>query len=210
MTMILSLIIAVFAAPAVLAQCSTGYYYDGSACYYPPNCPYLTSWHNSVTMTCVNQCPSGTYFAQGTLYNFATATTTFYQECQICSSSCATCSTTNGVPHCTSCPIGKFFDGSGCYDTCPSGYGRTSDMTCQPCSSLCGVCLGPTDSDCTVYCPFGWQNAWLVPCVSCDSSCRTCIGGSNNQCLSCPSGKYLSSNTCLPNRRNLLRDPNSP
>ena len=52
------------------------------------------------------------------------------------------------------------------------------------------------------WAPCASTNQYMSPaqsgtCYYCDSTCATCSGGSANQCLTCPTGRFASSTSCL-------------
>ena len=108
-----------------------------------------------------------------------------------CHESCVTC---NGPTSedCTSCAVGRFYDGAECQlcDGCGEGEftveacAMNSNTVCQACSS-CGegeyeaaACSGTADAVCS----------------ACHNSCDTCSGPSEMECLSCSAGSFLDGN----------------
>jgi proprotein convertase subtilisin/kexin type 5 len=99
-----------------------------------------------------------------------------------------------------------------CYDQCAVGwYGDVSTMTCQQCLYDCFTCSNGTacaTCDSTVdhrikslnRCPAGpgyYDTGVNDPVAApCTSPCATCVT-SATYCLSCVTGYYLSSSSCL-------------
>jgi proprotein convertase subtilisin/kexin type 5 len=153
---------------------------------------------------CLSDCPTGTFFADG--------------SCLVCSSSCLTCSGTS--TYCTSCPDGQHQYKNGCYAQCPGVIvsGRCTDRcadgqfasggSCFPCDAKCEACSGSATNctrcangfmsyagDCVVTCPTGYFPSSGV-CLQCDISCNGC-SGSPFICDSCAVGYVRSGNRCI-------------
>ncbi|EAX87977.1 hypothetical protein TVAG_112200 [Trichomonas vaginalis G3] len=95
------------------------------------------------------------------------------------------------------------YTGDGCFSVetvynCTSNcYSCSSSFICDQCiqgtKMYNGRCYGPCDqtTDAT-------YDTGRGTCERCDSSCKTCNGPSFTQCTSCPSGKILWNNICIP------------
>jgi len=84
-------------------------------------------------------------------------------------------------------------------NNCSCAYGQYMDPTivqCKPCNSACGLCFGPTSSEC-----YSCSENYIytgTSCMACDNTCNTCFGTASNECLTCRGGYHLSeNNTCL-------------
>jgi len=132
---------------------------------------------------CVDSCPNGTWEKSSD------------NTCQICDSSCKTCSA-GAASDCSSCNDGDYLKGT----------------TCLSCSSICKTCaISQTNcsscnsgsfllsSNCLLQCTAGnWPDSSTNTCNPCDNSCVTCQApGTSASCLSCSSGFYLNGNQCL-------------
>jgi proprotein convertase subtilisin/kexin type 5 len=167
----------------------------------------------AVNNSCVNFCPDGQYI------NYTAFT------CSLCSTACLTCITK--ATKCLSCGTSLggqlYLNGTTCIFNCPTAtYPNSTLFACRPCDVSCATCNGPSSSNCltcatvvsggttTIYylaigasgcattCPDGQFKNSAIPnyCQQCSSLCVLCQG-SANICTSCPTGFYLSGNTCL-------------
>ena len=153
---------------------------------------------------CLSTCPLQTYSDIST------------HICQLCDSTCATCSTA-GSNYCLSCKPNFFLQTltgpAQCLSNCPSHtYPDTLTNVCQNCDISCETCqnsgsdfcqscngtkmlqssTGP--SQCLTSCPthtFACSSPNI--CKSCDSTCQDCLNEFVGGCISCPSGKFLNS-----------------
>ena len=89
-------------------------------------------------------------------------------------------------------------------DTADQSLGfRGITMTFQTVTSPATTFYGSTNQTLPDrWAPCKSTNQYMSPahsgtCYNCDSTCATCSGGSANQCLTCPTGKFLSSTSCL-------------
>lgn len=99
-----------------------------------------------------------------------------------------------------------------CYDTCNvRWYGNTVSMTCQAClydcytctnATACATCNATADfrslngTRCSPITGYYDNNTNTTTGSACTSPCASC-SGSGTYCLSCVSGYYLSSHTCI-------------
>ena len=117
--------------------------------------------------SCLTSCPSGTYEDNVAM------------TCEDCVSPCQNC-TGPASTECSSCPNGRFLDGTSCLISCPAGkYGNTVTNTCDSCDPECSSCTGPANTEC--------------------SSCSGLRFLEGSQCvLSCSSGSFKNTvtNTC--------------
>ncbi|PFH50509.1 hypothetical protein AMATHDRAFT_144925 [Amanita thiersii Skay4041] len=141
-------------------------------------------------------------------------------KCDSCPAKCTSCkipsftvaSTVNDL-QCTGCLPGSFLSKGQCVEKCPDGtfVSPTDNLTCTPCDSSCGTCVGSSNfcltcsnnqlasnGKCVSSCPsstFSSNNA----CITCHPDCATCSGGAFNQCKSCPPERpVLVGGRCLP------------
>ena len=198
------------------AECTTGKFLDDGTCV--DTCATPATYQNSTTLKC-EPCPefcssctnstvctecSGTNsllndacyeFCPGGMYS--DVDTDGLRKCFTCDPTCITCSS---ATYCYTCPPNRFLN-------IQSG----TTATCDLCDSSCMTCKGPLDTDCTLchpeytYQPSTSKCLFLTcesnefidlengQCSPCDSSCKTCNGGTANDCLTCPTGKFLSS-----------------
>jgi proprotein convertase subtilisin/kexin type 5 len=148
-------------------------------------------------------------------------------QCAICNSVCATCTSLNVCQSCQSVNgIAYFLNGTTCTATCPSNqFGQLSNYHCVACTDGCATCFGAGLSSCyscgvssgsvnyyLIYgtdicsqtCPDGqYANSTSFLCLLCSGSCKTC-SATPTYCLTCglsPYGYavYLYSNQCLMN-----------
>lgn len=88
----------------------------------------------------------------------------------------------------------SFFQGS-IYEFTLNNYARSDSEIGQ---SVLRGCSGTTCSSCPARlaaCPSLSLMTGIVP--SCSSVCKTCTDGQPSKCLSCPSGTFLQSSTCV-------------
>ena len=80
---------------------------------------------------------------------------------------------------------------------------RNITMTLQTVTSPATTFYGSTTQPLpNRWAPCASTNQYMSPaqsgtCYYCDSTCATCSGGSANQCLTCPTGRFASSTSCL-------------
>ncbi|KAF9551262.1 hypothetical protein CPC08DRAFT_755060 [Agrocybe pediades] len=141
-------------------------------------------------------------------------------ECDSCGAKCTSCqipnfsvaSTINQL-QCTGCLRGFVLSNGKCIDKCPAGtfVSPQDNLTCLPCSSSCGTCMGSADfcltctsgqlassGQCVSTCPSNTFSS-SGSCIKCHPDCASCSGPSFNQCSSCPAGRpVLTSGRCLP------------
>lgn len=95
-----------------------------------------------------------------------------------------------------------------CLKTCPRRQWPNSDTaSCQPCSSVCDSCFGPSSDhclgcregglfyeyECLARCPDGYYaEGELRECLPCPPTCATCEGARGDRCLTCVLGLVLS------------------
>lgn len=153
---------------------------------------------------CVTQCAQGT-FPSGNV-------------CQVCDFTCAQCLGTS--TNCIACPIGTYLYNSACWtycpgvmnenqcvNTCPAGYFRQSNQTCQQCKAGCLTCDNvltcltcqnnslSLNGSCVTSCGDGYYT-FRGLCVACDRSCKNCAN-IPTQCTSCAQGYIQSGAYCL-------------
>ena len=153
---------------------------------------------------CLTTCPNG-YFK-----NEAN------RVCEICSTNCLTCVSTNTT--CTSCETTtpKFLFQSGCYEQCPNeGYfADTVSGSCLPCDSSCLSCKASATDCIACVAPYFYDQAARSCvaacgaeqyinndiCYDCQEFCQTCFSGLHSDCSYCKAGSFLQQdgNTCLP------------
>ena len=129
--------------------------------------------HDPVSMTCVDQCPTG-YFLNG-------------QTCYKCHESCATCSG-SASNQCVTCAAPKLFENGFCVESC--GQGATPvNGNCQgsSCTSPCVTC-----SQSPTWC-LSCDQSSSTPAL--DVGTGTCVADNVN---GCSSGFFLNNatNTC--------------
>merc|ERR1712232_99108 len=110
-------------------------------------------------------------------------------NCSISATNCTSCVSASGIP---------FLDGNVCVDACPDDEFPLNGV-CQPCSPICGTCIGSADNcltceqprpfkvngnSCTNECP---DDTFLSgdECFDCSGNCATCDGPDSDDCLSC-------------------------
>uniref|UniRef100_A0A8C3JAN1 Proprotein convertase subtilisin/kexin type 5 n=1 Tax=Calidris pygmaea TaxID=425635 RepID=A0A8C3JAN1_9CHAR len=145
---------------------------------------------------CYKYCPENTYRDESSL------------QCRECPSNCDSCD----KEKCDSCKEGFYLLDGTCVSECGDGF-FTDDISreCEPCHRSCATCVGYSYEHCT-GCKSSFQlshgrclnprnsppdgkNEQNQP--SCDPSCRTCEK-SAGICTSCPEGKFLIHDTCVP------------
>jgi proprotein convertase subtilisin/kexin type 5 len=165
------------------------------------NCSSCPSGYILASSTCVSNCSDN-----GLYYNSAT------RDCNKCSVTCYSCSGPT-TSNCLSCAAPLQLYAGSCLSTCPFGYYPTPTQICQPCGPTCASCSGSPFNctlcssllflqtfnnigSCVQSCSVGYyiSNGYCQPC---NSKCLTCSGPNENQCLSCKSGLFLVSQTCI-------------
>ncbi|TRZ25690.1 hypothetical protein HGM15179_001409 [Zosterops borbonicus] len=133
-------------------------------------------------------------------------------QCRDCPSNCDSCDK-NG---CNSCEKGFYLSDGTCVSECGDGFfADVVSRECEPCHRSCVTCVGYSYKNCT-----GCKNSFQLShgqclnpgnslpvrklwsdgnrkSLSCDSSCMTCEKYPD-KCTSCPEGKFLIHNTCVP------------
>jgi hypothetical protein len=137
--------------------------------------------------TCVTACPSPTVGNNGTRSCAASCTNpNEYADisdnriCKTCDGTCATCSGT--ATSCLKCSSPRFLSDSSCVIACPDP--TVGNNGTRACAASC------TNSN--EYPDLSNNRI----CKTCTAICATCSISAGN-CLSCNTGKYLNSNTCL-------------
>lgn len=128
--------------------------------------------------------------------------------CQICSSNCLTCLSSN-FSLCTSCSNLLYLHSNLCISTCPN-FTYPDSNKCLNCIYPCLLCSSST-SCISCHPQLILLNtqclSCLSPCLTCSifiTNCTSCNSSSthpilyNSQCVdTCPSGYYRNLNTCL-------------
>ena len=153
---------------------------------------------------CISDCPSGTYYGDG--------------SCLACSTRCLTCQ--GSAERCTSCLPSQYLYNRSCYtqcpvaivngictDTCPGGS-FLKGSSCVRCDASCQTCSGSATSctscangyyshlgNCIKDCPFDTLPRGSS-CVACDSSCDGCSGSLLN-CINCAAGFARLGSSCV-------------
>jgi len=175
--------------PAICNGCATTT--TCSACY------------STATLTADNicVCPDGAVFQAGTKTCVFTSCPSSCNGCATattCSACYSTASLTDG--QCV-CPTGTNFDASSL--SCKSTVITGCDNLCNECASttVCKTChsnaLLTSAGKC--LCPSGsaFDISTKSCIIGCTSGCKTCSGISDYRCLSCNTGYYLLSATCV-------------
>ncbi|TFK72872.1 hypothetical protein BDN72DRAFT_869384 [Pluteus cervinus] len=141
------------------------------------------------------------------------------KECDSCGPKCTTCRISGfnagSLPtdvQCTGCLPGFVLSQGQCVESCPSGtfLSPQDNLTCQPCDSSCGTCVGSStfcltcsnnqlasNGRCVTSCPSNTFSS-SGSCLSCHPDCATCSGSGFNQCTSCPADRpILNNGRCL-------------
>ena len=182
--------------PQASGPCATSCDPNCYTCSTPTNCLSCRYGMYLEGTTCVATCPSNKAGVSGI--------------CQLCSTSCLTCSNV-GTTKCLTCPPGRFFFLSTCYLICPAGfYGDVPSGDCKQCHNDCFTCTGALATECTgckigqylkgnlcfYECnpigEFGDMTNWT--CGTCDGSCLQCNGPTASDCTSCSPGTFLHLN----------------
>ena len=202
-------------------QCVEGFYLN-----VPPTGKCLSScpagyFADDDLWQCVNPCPEGKW--EDTTDNRCKQC---YQSSAGPYFTCRTCNGSQ-YNKCQSCNPGKFLDSNTCVNACPDGkWGDPSDNECKECYQnstgpyfTCLTCDGNGNNKCLTcesgkflhngqcisQCPDGhWEDSTVNECKQCYQSstgpsftCATCSGDGDNNCMSCESGRFLESNTCV-------------
>ncbi|XP_029295190.1 proprotein convertase subtilisin/kexin type 5-like [Cottoperca gobio] len=127
-------------------------------------------------------------------------------ECELCHSSCKTCSAER-KEDCNSCYSGRFFTSrQTCMSRCPAGtFANKMSSQCENCLKGCITCqdakqcqrcrsgLYLQDGVCVVDCQRGFPQGGL--CNPCAPECASCQGNSSH-CLSCEKQFLLLDHSC--------------
>lgn len=153
-------------------------------------CKDLNAKISSLTSLCI--CNTGFY-----------ETSTNPLGCSQCHSSCETCQGSSDSECLTCLDSNAVVSSSPGYCLCkPMYYASVLDpLTCSLCSSNCGECSGPSDSDCLscsdnalvlntpgmCFCDSGFYMESDTPlvCSACHVNCAECSGPLDTQCLLC-------------------------
>ncbi|XP_017560623.2 extracellular matrix protein FRAS1 [Pygocentrus nattereri] len=198
-----------------VADCGPGFYVSQGNCYacdpscatcHPDNpsclsCPVGYALHHG---KCVSECPAQHYRDS-------------YGRCQMCHSSCASCSGPS-ASHCTSCPSSLPLYQGQCVESCGEGL-FARDGHCYSCHVSCRACVGPESSDCVrcvkpeevlqlqhSYVSHGACMSTCLPqhfldteliCRECHASCARCTAGNAHNCTSCLQPSILHHGQCL-------------
>ena len=182
------------AGPNSCTFCALGYFLTSGAqcsacsgCYTcvitANNCSSCTGVTYLSNTQCVTTCPIG-YWSKAS-----------DNTCQICDTSCKTCSSPGTSSSCTSCNDGSYLSGTNCY-LC-----NTVCKTCVTTATKCLTCNSGTflsGTVCLSSCLDGtWVDTSTSSCKPCDTSCLTCQSpGTSTSCLSCLKGS-VSAGQCL-------------
>jgi hypothetical protein len=137
------------------------------------NCLKCAYPYNLINGYCSATCPAGSYM-------------TVYQNCSVCPSPCATCTTASS---CSSC-LPKFYlfansSGNACLTQCPVTYfADARSGWCIRCLSTCSACIAT--NNCT-QCVSGYNlsNGVCQNHTTCPSSLPKCQSCNNQNCLRC-------------------------
>lgn len=159
--------------------------------------------------TCVNICPSGTFY-NGRECQIACADG-FYalgQNCASCSPSCTTCQ--GSATFCSRCPPGQFLLSGGCIPQCPPNtipfVGATGGQ-CLTCLPNCAVCSSPTICQTCISSSYQLLGGRCIQCVgstalnpvtgACDPCPLNCIQCLNSTfCTQCATSTVLAGGVC--------------
>jgi len=135
-------------------------------------------------------------------------------KCRACTSPCLTCEISSST--CTSCINNYYLFESTCYQRCPTGTVKQSDLTipiCASCGNFCEKCSASDpnictrceegyysyEGDCFEVCPDGtYLPSDSTTCQVCDDNCGTCSLAPSN-CTSCDGASEFPlrlNNTC--------------
>lgn len=148
--------------------------------------------------SCVKDCPEQYY------------TDLTSKTCQLCPTSCQTCTDTHT---CQSCKNGYFLYENDCIETCPDGYVEVPDTKkCEKCPANCKECLALNtdiceecksgfplqDTACADDCDVGrFLNEQKNRCDTCPTTCISCTSADN--CTECVAGLSLNDGECVDN-----------
>lgn len=225
------------AAVSQCSQCATGYFLLGTTCVVASGCS-IGTYPDSSTKVCESchtycntctgpsniqcpQCASGYFQVQATTTCLpstscpaGTYPDTPTSTCKTCHPYCSTCTGASNT-QCPLCATGYFQlqATTTCVlpSSCPTGtFPDTATSVCQPCNTMCSVCTGAANTQCS-QCSSGY---FLVPsttncvvasacptstypdsstntCKPCNPFCSVCTGPTTSECSQCASGFYL-------------------
>lgn len=197
--------------PTNCTSCASGYWSSSNIgpC---SNCFQGCKTCNGLTATSCLSC-SGTYFFLSINNSCVTSCPPLYYSseslnlCISCDVTCLTCDG-SGSNYCTSCQSGRYLDGTQCItlcltplmgftvnNTCVSqcpytNFIQTSDNTCRPCPTNCGVCVNTSYCVTCINNGIFYNNLCVTSCAgstfSDGSSCQPC----HSTCLTCSSNAF--------------------
>lgn len=200
-----------------LSSCPSGTYTNGnicstcdSSCVTCEGAGSCTSCISEKVMfgaLCLSACPAGYEDTDGVCTvivpaeDCVTGCTSSLLNNGLCDQVCNTftCNYDNQFcePQSSECPAGEYFDGSACSDCLNPCLTCASETACTACevSGTTGTTMYLYNTVCYDACPAGTMANGIM-CEACDSACKECAV-TTSTCISCESGKYLYSGTCV-------------
>ena len=215
-----------------VSACPDSYYADGmdcklcnelcvSGCTGPGNfvgqggcnaCNFVNFDQNDTQLSCVAQCPAGTYRNQ--LKRAIGAIPISNGSCHPCNELCETCFNSQNT-ECYECKYAALENTTRngrvptCLAECPSDHYKAASKACYPCHEECDGCVGQgnkmctrcknlrvvvtqtealTTYECLGSCPN--SSYWIDytdsnTCIPCHPLCATCIAAGNSNCTEC-------------------------
>ena len=198
------------------SDCGTGYYGNtntGKCTVCPIGCNTCSMAANAITCSsCKLIAGINYYLYNGNCYSVCPQTVsnkaqygiTTNLTCDLCDTSCKTCSG-NLATNCLTCPANSYLIyGTGqCLSSgCVEGqYAQNNSFVCLLCPLACKTCSSATtctscgssgagissflySGQCLMNCPVGYYgNTNNNSCTRCDNSCSKCFGGSSTNCI---------------------------
>lgn len=182
-------------------------------------CAFVSFSQNDTQLSCVAQCPTGTYRHQ--LKQAIEPIPASNGACHPCHDLCETCFGSQNT-ECFTCKYAALESTTGnatvlnCLAKCPSDHYKAASKVCRPCHEECDGCVGQgnkmciqcknlrmivtqtevlTTYECSDSCPN--SSYWIDytnsnTCLPCHPLCATCIAAGSSNCTECKALQPLS------------------